>query len=243
MLKTKTIKHYRLSRIDFVITLLTGCIFGFILFFSGTLELKWALFIIAALICLAALPIIPEKEKFFLCLFFFVLPIDLDFHPIFIRPTVYRPLNGIAITLYELPLFFLLIIWIFRLATDPKERINFFPRISIPFLIIWALCLIGINLTLVPTVIKFSSLWVMLECWLVFIYLANNLRDYNKIYVVVSIILFTLVLQALVGFAQKFAGGLLGLGMFGEAEQSFREMRAGAGLIHRVGGTIGSPNK
>jgi putative inorganic carbon (HCO3(-)) transporter len=243
MFKTKSIKPDKLPGIELVITLLTGCIVGFILFFSGTLELKWTLFIIAVIVCLAAIPIIPDKEKFFLYLFFLVLPIDLDFHPVYKIPTVYRPLNGIAITLYELPLFCLLIFWIFRLATEPDERINFYPWISIPFLIIFTLSTVGIHRTLTPTVIKFSSLWVMIEMWLVFMYLANNLTDRKKVYVVVSIILFTLVLQAFVGLAQKFAGGQIGLDLFGEGEKSFRHMRAGSGLISRVGGTIGSPNK
>jgi O-antigen ligase len=234
--------HDRLSEIDLFITLLTACIVGIIIVIAGGMQLKWTIFAITTLICLAAVPIIPEKEKLLLYLFFFVLPINLDFHPIYIPPTVYRPLNGISISLYELPLFFLFIFWIYRLATEPEERLGFYPWISIPYLIIFTISIIGINRTLAPTVIKFSSLWVMIEMWLVFIYLANNLKDRKKIYVLVSIILFTLVLQALVGFAQKFAGGLLGLGMFGEGEKSFRQMRAGSSLIGRIGGTIGSPN-
>jgi O-antigen ligase len=83
----------------------------------------------------------------------------------------------------------------------------------------------------------------MFECWLVFLYMANNLKDRKTIYLVIAVLLSTLVLQAAIGFAQEITGGHLGIRIFGEAEQSFREMRAGAGTVSRVGGTIGSPNK
>jgi hypothetical protein len=233
----------RQLNLELALILLVGITAAISLVFASGMEEKWTLFVIIALFFLAAVFIIREREKFFLYLFFFSLPIGLDFYPIHIYPVVFRPLNGMAINLYDLPLFFLFISWIIRLVTDREEKVYFYPWISIPFFLILALSIAGINRSLAPGVIKISSLWVMFECWLVFLYMANNLKDRKTIYLVIAVLLSTLVLQAAIGFAQKFTGGHLGLGLFGEAEQSFREMRAGAGTVSRVGGTIGSPNK
>jgi O-antigen ligase len=220
-----------------------GVITSFSLVFASALEAKWMLFITIALVCIAAVFVIPKREKFFLCVFFFTLPIGLNFYPIYIYPMVFRPFNGFAIYLYDLPFFFLFLFWVVRVVINPQEKIYFYPWISIPFLLIFAFAIAGINRSLAPGVIKFSSLWVIFECWLVFLYMANNLKDSKTIYLVMYVLLSTLVLQAGIGFAQKFTGGHLGLAIFGEAEQSFREMRAGVGTVSRVGGTIGSPNK
>jgi hypothetical protein len=233
----------RQLNLELALILLVGITAATSLVFASGMEEKWTLFVIITLFFLTAVFIIREREKFFLYLFFFSLPIGLNFYPIHIYPVVFRPLNGIAINLYDLPLFFLFISWIIRLVTDREEKVYLYPWISIPFLLIFALSIAGINRSLTPGVIKFSSLWEMFECWLIFLYMANNLKDRKTIYLVIAVLLSTLVLQAAIGFAQELTGGHLGLRIFGEAEQSFREMRAGAGTISRVGGTIGSPNK
>ena len=157
MPKTNLLIYRGQFRVDFAVALLIGCLVGIILFIAGTMEVKWTIFITVSMICLAALPVVPDKEKFFLYLFFFILPIDLDYHPIYIPPTVYRPLNGFGINLYELPLFFLLVSWTFRLATDRRERVDLFPWISIPFFLIFFLALLGVHRSSAPTVIKVSS--------------------------------------------------------------------------------------
>lgn len=242
-MKGLTKNNDRQFGLELGLILFMGVITGLSLVFASALEAKWMLFIVIAIFCLASILVIPEKEKFFICIFFFTLPIGLNFYPIYIYPIVFRPLNGFAIYIFDLPFFFLFVSWLLRLVINPQEKLYFYPWISIPFLLILALSIAGINRSLAPGAIKISSLWVMFECWLVFLYTANNLRNRKIIYLVIAVILLTLFLQAAIGFAQKFTGGHLGLGLFGEAEQSFREMRAGAGTVSRVGGTFGSPNK
>jgi len=243
LIKYNPINHSNKTGLNIAISLFIGVLVGFILFVAGMMEQKWLLFIVISLLCLSALPIIQNKEKFFIYLFFFSLPIRLDFYPIYFQPTVYRPLNGIKIELYDIIFFFIFIAWMIRLAKNPEEKFHFFPLISFPYLLIWILSFVGIKQSLSPTAIKLSCLWVMFEGWLIFLYVANNLKNRETIYVVVSFILLTLFLQSIIGFGQKFISGHLGLGMFGEGEQSFRQMRAGGIIISRVGGTVGSPNK
>ena len=167
----------------------------------------------------------------------------MDFYPIFIESITYRPLNGLRITLYELPFFYLFAAWAFRLVFSPEKKLQFFPWITIPFLLIWGLTLAGLAFTAAPTVVKVSSLWEVFFCWLVFLYLGNNLNQPKAIYLVVAALMSTLVFQSTIGLLQWISEGLIGLGrVFGEGPHSFVKAEAGVFAISRVGGTVGSPN-
>jgi O-antigen ligase len=204
---------------------------------------KWMIFSICTLICICLLPIVRNKEHFFLYAFFFTLPIGLNYHPIYFDLDVYLPIKGIAIYLYDIFIFFLLGAWLFRILTDSDEKIYFFPWISIPYLLILILATAGVYRSSIPTIIKLSCLLKNLEWWLILLYLANNLNKSDTVHTVVAILLSTILFQSIVGFAQHFAGGNIGLGaLFGETAGTFKEARAGANIISRVGGTLGSPN-
>ena len=171
------------------------------------------------------------------------LPINVDFHPIFLEPLVYRPVNGTVVSGFDLFFFLAFFSWIFRYISDPKEKIKFFPHISIPFLLIWALAIIGIGQSAAPSLIKGWSLWIVFRNYLVFLYLANNCRDTKVIKTIVAMFMITLALESLFGFAQQFTGGTLGAELFGERESSFFAMYTGAGVVSRIGGTLGHPNQ
>ncbi len=144
-MKLSSVLDSRKFGIDIVIILLVGLFTGLSLVKAGKMEFKWTVFIISAVTCMAVVFIIPERESFFLYFFFFALMVGLDFYPIHIQPLVFRPLSGFVIHFYDIPLFFLTIFWITRLILNPAEKIHFFPWISIPFLLVWTLCIAGVN--------------------------------------------------------------------------------------------------
>lgn len=228
---------------ELLLMLVAGTIVAASLFFATGVATKWMAFIFMSVASVSAIFIIREREKFFCYAFFFCLSINLDAHLVHVTPTVFRPINGLAIHIYDIPFFFLMVSWGLRVLMHPSQKINFVPIISVPFLIIIAIAVAGMGQCRAPGVINITCILVMIECLLVFLYMANNITDRRTILIIIAIMLSTLIIQAMLGFAQKLTGGHLGLGLFGEAEQGFRQMRAGSGFVSRVGGTIGSPNK
>ena len=125
----------------------------------------------------------------------------------------YRPINGLEIALYDIPLFFLLIFWFFRLVMDPLDKIKFYPVITIPFLVIWFLSTAGVFTTSYPSVIKYATSYQIFKSWLIFLFFANNLKDLNAILLAVTAILATILFETPVGLLQWVGGGLSGLGL------------------------------
>ncbi|MFZ5569583.1 MAG: O-antigen ligase family protein [Thermodesulfobacteriota bacterium] len=171
------------------------------------------------------------------------MPIRVDFHFVYTEGVWIRPINGFGVSAFDV--FFLLAMgsWMLRAVLDHRLRIRLFPGISIPFLLVWIIAIPGVLRTTMPDIVMASVIWTVFKNWLVFIYIANNIHVVGSIRQVVVLLLVVGMLQSLIGLAQYVTGGKLGLAMFGEAERSFFEMRAGAGTVSRVAGTLGHPNK
>lgn len=212
--------------------------------FASGLAPKWFISIALALICLSVTPIIREKERFILYVSVFVLPISFDFYLIHLKWLPYSlPISGFRVTAFDIFFFFLLISWIVRLATARRIQIRLYPYVSIPFALIWIICLLSSISSPIPVVIKISYLWYALQNWLIFLYIANNIRDRRTVLIVVSLFLISGVIQSFLAMAQYATGGTLGLDLFGETEKGYFAMKAGAATVNRVAGTLGHPNK
>lgn len=233
----------KLTGIDWFLILAGGLVVGFGLVTASAMETKWMAFLVVSLICLSGVIIIRERERFFLYLSVIFLPIQLDFHLVFYRPLLYRPVNGLVISAFDIPFFFLIVAWLSRLLLHADRRVQFHAWFTYPYLALIAWAIIGINRTTAPPIIDLWSIWLLLKNWLIFLYIANNVRSRRMIYTLVALFLSTLVIQDLFGLAQRFAGGLLGAEIFGERASGFFEMRAGMGTVSRVGGTLGHPNR
>lgn len=206
------------------------------------LPTKWTFFIIFLLLVMGIFSMVREKEKLLFYLSVILTSVFLGFHPVFIESGVFPyPISGFRITIFEVALFFLFLSWMIRLVMTPDLKVRFYPWITIPLLLIWALSLAGLSRVSMPGVIKLSNLWLVLESWLIFLYFANNIQDRRLVFNIVAILLFTGVLQSFLGITQHLAGGALGLQVFGETK-SYNVMAGGADIISRVSGTFGHPN-
>ena len=212
--------------------------------FTSGLGAKWFFFIVLALICISVTPVIREKERFILFMSVLSLPISLDFYLTNIKALPYSlPISGFHITVFDIFFFFLLISWVVRLATAQEIKIRIYPYVSIPFALIWIICLLSSISSPIPVVIKVSYLWYALQNWLIFLYIANNIRDRRTVLILVSLFLISGVLQSFLALAQYITGGTLGLDLIGETGKGYFAMKAGAGTVSRVAGTLGHPNK
>ncbi len=193
--------------------------------------------------CFCRHPDYAGTGTFFSLLRPFFLPIRVDFHFTYTEGIWIRPINGFGVGAFDV--FFLLAMgaWALRAVMDHRLRLRLFPQISIPFFLIFIITAAGVLRTSMPDFIMTAVIWTVFKNWLVFLYMANNIQSVGSLRQVVVLLLVMGMLQALIGLAQYFTGGRLGFAMLGEAERSYFEMRAGAGTVSRVAGTLGHPNK
>lgn len=209
---------------------------------SLLMPVKWTVFIIFCLGAISFLIIIPQREKFILYLSVVLMSVYLDFHPYYIESEITPwPVSGFRISIFEVAFFCLMVAWMFRLVTDKNTPFQWFPTITVPFILLWFLCLASNSLSDMPWVIKASTLWMVLESWLIFLYFANNVQDRQMLGYIIAALLLSGLLQAILGLGQYATGSSLGLGIFGESK-TFMAMRAGEGLVSRVAGSFGHPN-
>ncbi len=213
---------------------------GLVLFIAGSYETKWLLACIMGIVFFFSILVITRDLKFFFTLFAaFSLPIRLDFH-IIIRETNYAQLKGLPITIFDMALFVLFFYWVFQIL-QKKSSIRFFPIISVPAIIY--ICLAGLSAFLSENkVLSFSMFILIVKCYFVFVYFANNIKTKREVFWIVLALSSGILLQSMIGILQFATGGTLGMDIFGEGERAFRSSRVGYAMLSRVGGTIGDPN-
>ena len=235
----------RALQLEAGLVLTLGLTIGISLAVAVYLLTKWMVFILFMIIVMACFCIVQEREQLLLYLSVALTSVFLSFHPIFLEPAAFSwPVSGFRISIFEVAFFGLMISWLIRLAVDIRLKVRFFPWISIPFLMIWGLSLAGLASASMPRIVKFSNLWLIFESWLIFLFFANNIRDRRTVFTIVAVLLFTGVVQSILGLAQYVSGGSLGLQIFGESKSYnvHSLMMAGTEVISRVSGTFGHPN-
>jgi putative inorganic carbon (hco3(-)) transporter len=230
---------------DLLIILVFGSATPLMLLPAGAMQTKWLIFTAAFLCSIALLLIIPAGRRFSILLFFFFffIPIRIDFNPLYFESNFFRPFDGFAIYLYELPFVIVFFIWMFRIVRNPEQKIHFVPLISIPFALIFFLTAAGLLNSVCPPAVKAGGLKLAFESWLIFLFFSNTSRDDKAFRLIIIALMVTIAVQAVIGFMQYFTSGLIGLESFGEAKRGFFKAMAGMETISRVGGTLGHPNK
>ena len=237
--------HNSKTGVDILIISVFGLGAAALVSLGSVLEMKWLAFICAALFVASVVIVVPGADRFYVLLFLFLfsLPIKLSFHPLKVEEYVFRPISGFAIQLSDVPFFFMFVTWFLRQVMGDRRPVRLFPAVTIPFLILFGLTIASTLMAQEPETIKFSALFMEFECWLIFLFIANNLDDPKLLVFAAAALLSSLVLQSLLGFGQYITGGRLGLELFGEYESSFLQDLAGNTLFGRIGGTLGHPNR
>ncbi len=213
-----------------------------ILFLLDMMEPKWQVFLLFAYSAGIVFFALPKKKLLTVCILFFLMPVNLNFHPIYMSPIIFRPVSGLVIGLRDLPFLVLTAFWLADLRRNGWRM-----KVINPVTVLLA-CAIGwITLSMLANDLSKSialfQLVQMLKCLAAVIVLPHFLKERKTILIIVALLMLAIGIQTIIGGLQFVSGSTLGLGMFGEGEQGFRQMRAGAGFVNRVGGTIGSNNK
>nr|MDU9046339.1 O-antigen ligase family protein [Candidatus Electrothrix aestuarii] len=230
----------RNSFFEFCLILFVGIAAASAVIRVSGMEPKWFKVLIIGALGSAFLSILlPRHEKIFLLTLAFLLPLTIC-TDLYKESVPYeRSINALKISAFDLLFFPLLLEWLYRIVTDYRVRVSLFPHITIPFFLIVMLCIAGLYPVEHTLIIKITSIWKLLRCWLITIYVANNLDTPGKIYIVIGMVLLSGMFQGAIGTGQYVKGAPLGLTFLGE-KTSFWGAQEG---VNRIGGTIGHPNK
>lgn len=190
----------------------------------------------------AILVLVRDVEYWLLLLYVLSLCLRIDFHMVYEKlPS--GGIRGLGISLRDLTMFALYVLWLARVMTQPSERrpIRWVPSLSIPLALLFLWSALSITQAVDP-LMSFYELIRILETLLAFFYLANNVhRDKQWQGIVVALSLAVLI-QAVLGFSQYFFGMTFNLKIFGETRSSLLIQEIGESPMARVGGTLGHPN-
>ncbi len=225
---------------DLFYILVAGTTTSAVLIKAAGMDDKWVKVVILGLAAATALLALPHREKILFSTTIFLIPLAIENNFYYETALFAREFNGIIISAFDLFFLILMLLWSWRLITDYTLRVNFFPQISVPFLLFWGFSFAGLCLTDISKHMIISTLWLLTKNWLILLYLVNNTSDKQEMfYIAIAMLLLTGLFQSLIGIGQYFNNGPLGLEFLGETS-SLTEVK---GDISRIGGTIGHPNK
>jgi putative inorganic carbon (hco3(-)) transporter len=237
-----TSNHQRIFGRDLFLVIAVGAVAGLAVSFGPVMELKWLVATIIAIICTAGLCVVRLRERFLFYGSVLLLSVNPDVGFFFEVPSFYRPVPSVLISAFDIVFFLILVSWIARLIVYPELKVRFFPWLSVPFLLIWVISLVGLTRSDTPALLSSWSLVLLLKNWVVFLYVANNVQTRRDVYMVVAMFMASLIIQSIVGVIQYVSGGLVGMESFGLSQDSLVRQTIGLQVYSRVGGTFGHPN-
>jgi hypothetical protein len=217
---------------------------GGLLWATRVLEVKWLVALLAGWVLLWVGFVSGRFERYMLCLLFLAIPVNVDIH-FDLGVSLYAmqlptgtPRLGISVM--DIVLCFLYPAWLFRIVLQRRVRSILWPRGASIFLCFMAWCAVSMlnaeNLRL-----SIFFLVGLLKVFLLFFYVANNVRTRDDLWLVAKCLVVGLVVEGFIACAQQIAGGNLGLNILGE-RQEVKEVALKGETIFRVGGTLSHPN-
>lgn len=227
---------------DLFLIIAAGAIAGLTVSLGPVMELKWLVATIIGLICAAALCVVRHRERFLFYASIIFLSVNPNVGFFYETPSFYRPVPSLFISAFDIVFFLIFLSWITRLVVDQELKVRLYPRVSIPFLLIWIIGIASTSRSDIPSLLSFWSLAVLIKNWVVFLYVANNTRSPRDVYMVVAMFMASLIIQSFVGIIQYFSGGLVGIEALGLSQEALVRQAIGLQVFSRVGGTFGHPN-
>ena len=183
-----------------VIVSSAGISCGFItLLFFFNLPATFATFAALAMVAPLVVVLSGDSRRVLWALLIVCLPISVDISIGFTEHLGGTP--GLMLSLYDVILAALYMLWIVELFHNKKRKIRFFPIISVPaFSLILYACL-----TMIPAAYPSLSIYEIIEIvkmYLTFFYLANNVRTKGDVQFIVSIFILLLFFEGFLGFGQ-----------------------------------------
>jgi len=210
-----------------------GITIGFVVVTITTLPPQWMILVIVACLFIFITIIIGNVRKIFLALIIFDIPFQLDTH-LGYREEVEAlgALAGWNLSITTIALIVLYSLWIFDILLKQSEAKKFcFTRLSIPLTVYMIFCFLS---TFVAQDIQLSLFknFLLLQQFLLFIYIVGTVRSRDDIYFIFIILLFALVLESSIIICLRGIGHTI----------KIAGLTARINENGRVGGTLGGPN-
>lgn len=202
------------------------------------LEKKWLVSILAGLAFIWVGVASGQFERYLLCVFFFAIPVNADFHWHFLE--VSSGTEELGFSALDILLVLLYVIWFFRVLAERRLEVGLWPPGATILLsmIGWgALSLINARQPLASAFMLVG----FVKAFLYFFYFANNIRTRDDLWLAARCMMAGLAVECLIALAQYHVGDNLGLEVLGESKVA-KEVEISANKVFRVGGTLGNPN-
>lgn len=108
---------------------------------------------------------------------------------------------GYVISVYDIVLAFLYLLWMVEMVQKKSIGINFFPGISIPAILLILIAALSMFVAPFPDLSKFELI-EMIKMYLGFLYLANNIKNISEVKFIIAFLIFGLFFEGVLGFAQ-----------------------------------------
>lgn len=216
-----------------------GIIFGYWILTLLGLPLKWTLTLAGATLLGMGIWVFKDIEKVLLVFLILAIPLNLDIN-FFIVKGHHAGMNSIIIGLVDIFLILLIAPWIVRICLKNENKINWYPKITIPFAGMIVAAFFSAYGAKNPS-LSFFEIILLFKGVLIFLYFANRIRKESELRLILLCLTAGMVIQSIFGLLQHYSGSSLGLGILGESdvllEQELRKT-----VSSRVGGTIGYTN-
>jgi putative inorganic carbon (HCO3(-)) transporter len=179
---------------------------------------------------------VEDKKRFFLVLLILGMIFGLSKTIAFTSSPVFRTTYGFTIPIFFPPLAMLYLIWAFRKIT----RKHYSPISTValwPFAGLFAMA--AISTLLHNRLFGSFDLFELTISFLLFIYMASEIRE-KRLRMVIVMLIITVLVEAIIAIAQNLTGSALGLEIFGARQ--YIKGYLGLLTLTRVTGTFGHPS-
>jgi putative inorganic carbon (hco3(-)) transporter len=224
-----------------IFSIILGISFGIFVFLAVNIPLKWVALIFLALAFFFTSIIIQNRKKFFLTLMIVDMDLLINTH-IFDDPDVLLSIVGLQISVTTIALGVLYLLWWGEIITKRSKRIEIFPKTTIFIFGYMFSCLLSLfNSSSIPA--SFFEIFFFLQMFLMYLYIANYIKDKEDIIYILQVLLLclfiqsaTILIQYVTGIEFNFTGKKSDLYVF----EYFREGRSME--TYRPAGTGGAIN-
>ena len=227
------------SKSHILLPLIAGIVLGLFFLLFMNLDMRWCVLGVIGIIIPFLSILMGNPKKFFLAMLVLALPFNLD---ITIQHSGHiGGAAGFIISLFDIALVVLYVLWGFELIYKEDTKINFFPRISIPTLLLIGAAFLSMINAYSPQLCLFQIV-EMLKMYLCFLYLANNIKNKNEVFYIIVFLMLGIFIESILAFFQHYYDRSFNLTILGGEEDLLRMKVDDGSMLARASGTVGSPN-
>jgi O-antigen ligase len=202
----------------------------------------WTVFLLLGMMTPFIAILSGNVKRFFLLLLTFVLPLNIDIRiDNLIGNYLQRYLQDLPLSLSTLIIILLFFLWLIELSLDKNQKVHFFPKTTIPAIAFIGISTISIIINMPDYFTTFSEIIIMFFEFLIYFYLANNVKTEKDVTYIVWVLLFGALLQCGVAILEIWSG----LEFTRDVSQSVDtiwKQEVGATKYSRISGTMGHAN-